>query len=65
MAKIILNSPGISREEIEERRFFENLALSPEQRIKKMFELMALSAMFKKGPLKMPQRKGIVLTRKK
>lgn len=65
MAKIILNSPRISREEIEERRFLENLALSPEQRMKKMFDLMALSALFKKGALKAPQGRGIVLTRKK
>lgn len=53
-------------EKIEERRLLENAALSPMERWKKTFLLMALSAKFRKEKrlLKEPQRKGIVLKRK-
>ena len=60
MAKVILYN------EIDpDRRLFENLLLTPAERIKKLFDLMVLSAMFKKGPLKHPQGLGIVLKKKK
>jgi hypothetical protein len=65
MPKLILHSTPQSREEIEERRLLENLALTPEQRIEKMYRLMELSLMFKKGPIKEPQGKGIVLRKRK
>lgn len=64
MPKIIFHNPPLTPEEIEERRFQENLALPPKERIKRMFALMALSAMFKKDSLKQPRRKGIILKRK-
>jgi len=51
------------RQEVEDRRLQENLLLTPGQRLEKMFRLMALAIKFKKGPLKLPQGKGIVLKR--
>ncbi|MFN5460502.1 MAG: hypothetical protein ACK5AY_11390 [Bacteroidota bacterium] len=64
MAKLILHNTA-NLEAIKERRLIENLALTPEQRMKKAFQLMAMSAKFKNGVLKEPQGKGIVLRRKK
>jgi hypothetical protein len=64
MAKLILHNTA-NLEAIKERRLMENLALTPEQRMKKAFQLMAMSAKFKNGVLKEPQGKGIVLRRKK
>ncbi len=63
MAKLIVHQVPLTREEIEERRLDENLALSPQERIQKMFKLMQLSLMLKKGPLKTPQGLGVVLKR--
>ena len=37
---------------------------SKAENMKRAFELMALAAMFKKGPIKEPQELGIVLKRK-
>ena len=65
MAKLIIHKHGKDPEEINERRLLENLNLTPKQRWEKMFNLMALSALFKKGPLKKPQGLGVVLTRSK
>jgi hypothetical protein len=64
MAKLILHNKA-NVEAIKERRLMENLSLTPEQRMKKAFQLMAMSAKFKNGVLKEPQGKGIVLKRKK
>lgn len=63
MAKLILHNTA-NLEAIKERRLMENLALTPEQRMKKAFQLMAIAAKFKNGVLKEPQGKGIVLRRK-
>jgi hypothetical protein len=63
MAEIRIYPPGTTREEIEERRRQEILAMTPAERMKLAFKLMALSAMFKKGPLKEPRGKGVVLKR--
>ncbi len=58
--KIILHDqPDV--EKINERRLFENLALSPQQRMQKLYNLMKLSLLLKDGPIKKPQSKGIVL----
>ncbi len=58
--KIILHDqPDV--EKINERRLFENLALSPQQRMHKLYNLMKLSLLLKDGPIKKPQSKGIVL----
>ncbi len=58
--KIILHDqPDV--EKINERRLFENLALSPQQRMQKLYNLMKLSLLLKDGPIKTPQSKGIVL----
>jgi len=64
MAKIILHTENETQESIAERRLMENLSLSPQERMKKAFQLMALAALFKKGPIKKPQGLGIVLKRK-
>jgi hypothetical protein len=64
MTKLIIHPEGTTHESIAERRLQENLLLSPEQRMKRAFELMALSALFKDGPIKKPQGLGIVLKRK-
>jgi hypothetical protein len=64
MAKLILHNGNETPASIEERRLKENFLLSPQERFKKTFELMALAALFKKGPIKIPQGLGIVLKRK-
>jgi hypothetical protein len=64
MPKIILHPPGTTREEIEQRRIQENLKRTPAERMSFAFRLMALAMMLKKGPLKQPQGKGVVLKRK-
>jgi hypothetical protein len=64
MAKLILHNGTETPASIEERRLKENLLLTPEERIKKAFQLMALSLLFKNGPIKKPQGLGIVLKRK-
>ena len=46
---------------IEERRLRENFSLTPEQRVKKMFELMKMSQKFKSKELKNKTPKGILL----
>lgn len=62
--KLIIHDPPLSPEEIEERRMAEDFAMTPLQRWNKMFTLMELALLFKKGPLKKPQGKGIVLKKK-
>lgn len=64
MAKIILHKEGQDPEAIVARRMQENLLLTPVERFKKTFQLMALAAAFKQGPIKTPQGLGIVLKRK-
>lgn len=64
MAKIILHKEGENPESIADRRMQENLLLSPVERFKKTFQLMALAAAFKQGPIKAPQGLGVVLKRK-
>ena len=65
MAKIIIHPPGTTREDIEDMRLQRNLERSPEERMRLMFRLNALAMMMKKGPLKMPEGKGIILRKKK
>lgn len=60
MAKIILHT-NTDVEAINERRLQENFALSYDERMKKAFQLMRLSLLFKNGAIKKPQGKGIVL----
>ena len=50
-----------SNETVNENRLRENFLLSPMERFKKAFALMALAAMFKNAPLKSPQGLGVVL----
>ena len=45
---------------IEERRLSENLLLTPQQRIQKMFLLIEIAQAFRKEPLKKPQGLGLV-----
>ncbi|MFY9307780.1 MAG: hypothetical protein WAQ28_01905 [Bacteroidia bacterium] len=60
MAKLILHTrPDLDA--IKERRLQENLALTHQERLKKAFELMRLSLLFKNGVIKKPQGKGFVL----
>ena len=61
MKKLIFYTADTDRQAIAERRLFENLLLTPSERFKKAFKLMALAAMFKKGPIKKPLGLGIVL----
>ena len=64
MAILKLYPPETPREQIEAERLPRTLALSPNERMHIAFELMALSLAFKKGPIKEPQGKGIVLRKK-
>jgi hypothetical protein len=64
MPKIIIYTPGTTREDIKRRRMEENMKRTPAERMSFAFRLMALAMMFKKGPLKEPQGKGVVLKRK-
>jgi len=61
MAKLIIYDPSLSREEINLLQLKENMKLTPQQRIEKMFMLMTLSAKFKRGPLKEPDKNALVL----
>jgi hypothetical protein len=61
MAKLIIHPPGTTREQIEEERLLRNLERSPEERMKLMFKLNAIALMLKKGPIKLPQGKGVIL----
>ncbi len=65
MAKFTVYDPPLAEEQIAQLRRKENLLLSPEQRMKKMFALMELSARFKKGPLKKTGKNAIVFKSKK
>ena len=65
MAVLILHNAAPSDEHIREKRMHENLALTPMQRWEKMFAMIQLAASLKKGPIKQPQGKGIVLKSKK
>ena len=64
--KLIFHKGKVDFKKIEERRLFENASLSPMERWKNAFALMAIAAKFRneKGLLKQPQRKGIILKRK-
>jgi len=64
MAKLILHTSS-DLESIHERRLHENFSLSKTDRMKKAFQLMAISAGLKKGVLKKPQGLGILLKKKK
>jgi hypothetical protein len=65
MAKLIIHTGTVNREEIAERRLYETALLPPLLRFKKAFELMALSSLFLDGrPIKQPQGLGVVLKRK-
>lgn len=64
MAKLIIHNGNETPGSIAERRLMENTLLTPHERFKKTFELMALAALFKKGPIKTPQGLGVVLKRK-
>jgi hypothetical protein len=61
MGKVIIHThPDL--EAIEERRLMENLLLSPNERMKRAFELMSLSILFSKNKiLKSPQGLGTIL----
>jgi hypothetical protein len=63
MRKVITYSHYDS-EAIERRRLEENLKLTPLERFEKAFYLIHLSMLFKRGPLKEPEGKGVVLRRK-
>jgi hypothetical protein len=65
MPRLIIHQIPLTRDEIEEKRLIENLALSPQERMHKMFELMQLSMMLKNGPLKSPRGLGVILKRAK
>ena len=60
MAKLILHTKA-DLNKVNERRLLEDFSLTPKERINKAFELMKLSLLFKKNPIKKPQGKGIVL----
>ncbi|MEO5645778.1 MAG: hypothetical protein ABIQ40_13770 [Bacteroidia bacterium] len=64
MAKLIIHNGNETPESIANRRLLENLLLTPHERFKKTFQLMALAALFKNGPIKTPQGLGVVLKRK-
>jgi len=64
MSKLVFHS-GVNRESVVEDRLYTNLMLSPTERLKKAFTLMALATLFKKGAIKAPQGLGLVLKRKK
>jgi hypothetical protein len=60
MAKIILHPSGTTKAELEQLRLLRNLERTPEERMKIMFSLNAMALMLKKGPLKLPEGKGII-----
>lgn len=60
MAKLILHTEA-NVDSINERRLCESFALTHGERMKKAFELMKLSLLFKKNSIKKPLGKGIVL----
>lgn len=60
MAKLILHN-NQSLEEINNRRLLENFALTPEQRIKKMFELIKMSIHLKGNHASKRVHNGIIL----
>ncbi len=64
MATLKFYPPGTTREQIDAERLDRILSMTPNERMHLAFELMALSLAFKKGPIKEPQGKGIVLRKK-
>ena len=64
MPKLILHTFS-DLESINERRLHENFSLSKTERMKKAFQLMAISASLKNDFLKQPQGLGILLKKKK
>jgi hypothetical protein len=58
--KIIVHKEA-DLEKIAEKRLEENFLLSHDNRIKKAFQLMKLSLMFKNESIKKPQGKGLLL----
>jgi hypothetical protein len=65
MRKVILYNDTINREVISENRLYKNLLLSPANRMKKAYMLMAIAAKFKNGPLRNPMGLGIILKKKR
>ena len=61
MAKLILHPETKTLSEIDERRMQEDFALSKKERMKKAFQLMRLSILFKETEIKLPLSKGLVL----
>jgi hypothetical protein len=64
MVELKLYPTGKSREEIAQLRRGRALALTVNERIHTAFELMNISLAFKKGPIKLPKGKGIILEAK-
>lgn len=60
MAKLILHNDK-NLESLVEKRAQEIFAFSYSERMKKAFNLMKLSLLFKNTSIKQPQAKGIVL----
>jgi len=59
--KLLVHKKPYSRQQAEHSRLMKNLALTPLNRWKKAFSLMSLSLAFKRGSLKLPQGKGLLL----
>ncbi len=59
--KLFVHKKPYSRQKTEHARLMQNLALTPLHRWKKAFSLMSLSLAFRRGALKVPQGKGILL----
>lgn len=59
--KLVVNKKPYSRQKTEHSRLMKNFALTPLHRWKKAFSLMSLSLAFKRGSLKVPQGKGLLL----
>ncbi len=60
MARLILHKNTVT-EHVNERRLKDFYAMDFQERMKKAFQLMRLSLLFKNTTLKQPQAKGIVL----
>jgi hypothetical protein len=65
MAQLIFHTGEDAHERVENERFLKNAAKTREERMKYAFQLMELSQLFKKGPIKSPEGKGIVLRKSK
>ena len=63
MPKLIVYQTPKTPEEIEDIRRKRVLQMTPSERMELLFNLMSLASIFKKGPIKKPQHKGILLVR--